>query len=322
MRKHIVVILAVLFVSTGLAPANAGNITNDLLAFSSSETDSSGPLNRFSFGTTSAGGFNPGGAFDSAQTAWFQDHFGMFARTSMNSIAAGQGGFDIAHGVLQESMLIPAQQGAAQGDQGTFHLSYHLDGTVNIDVGVTRDPSGQVNSFGRVSYGWGFFAGDVGAPLANLGVTQQQTWLGNQVSAVVNRDVDVPIAFKFGVAFYYLTEFRLEAGAGSTYAPSTGFAEGDFLHTGTLLGGAVFDQFGSRISNPLVISDSGFDYVTAQLTSAVPEPSSRALFGFGFIVVIGYGLRRRGFRFSELQPCRLLARFAGRQTIQPPFLAA
>ncbi len=288
MRHQIILSLALLFGSAGLAPVNAGNITSDLVAFSSSETDVSGQVSRLTFGTTSAGGFNSTGAFDNAQTAWFEGHFGMFARTSMNSTSASQGGFDIAHGVLEESMLIPAQQGTAPGESGTFHLFYHLDGTVNIDVGVTLSGTNVV-SFGRVAYGWGFFAGSSPTSLANLGVTQQNTWLGNQVSAVVNLDVDVPIPFQFGVPFYYLTEFRLEAGAGSTFGPSTGFAEGDFLHTGTLLGGAVFDQFGNRISNPTVISDSGFDFVNPQqLQSAVPEPStlvvSSILFGmFGAV---------------------------------------
>jgi hypothetical protein len=179
-------------------------------------------------------------------------------------------------------MLIPPQQGTAQGDPGVFHLSYHLDGTVNIDVGVTLDSGGQVVSFGRVYYGWGFFASEVGSPLVSLGVTQTNTWLGNQFSAVVNQDVDVPISFRFGVPFYYATEFRLEVGAGSTFAPSAGFAEGDFYNTGTLLGGAVFDQFGNRISNPLVISDSGFDYVN------VPEPATLSLLALG-----GMALARR-----------------------------
>jgi len=146
----------------------------------------------------------------------------------MNSTGVGQGGFDIAHGVLQESILISPQQGTLLGDPGALHLSYHLDGTVTIDVRVTTDSGGQVVSFGRVFYGWGFFAGDVGTPLGNLGVTQTNSWLGNQVSAVVNQDV------------------------------------GDFSHTGTLLGGALFDQFGNLISNPLVIPDSGFDYVNPQ----------------------------------------------------------
>lgn len=275
MRNQIIVLLAVLFGTAGLAPANAGNITSDLVAFSSSETSSFGPVNRFSFGTTSAGGFNSSGAFDDAQTAWFEGHFGMFARTSMNSTSASQGGFDIAHGILEESMLISAQQGTAQGDPGTLDLFYHLDGTVNIDVGATLDSSGHDLSFGRVSYGWGFFSGNSLSTLGSLGVTQQNTWLGNHFSAVVNLDVDVPIHFQFGVPFYYATEFRLEAGAGSTIGPSVGFAEGDFLHTGTLLGGAVFDQFGNRLSNPTVISDSGFDFVNPQqLQSAVPEPST------------------------------------------------
>jgi hypothetical protein len=277
-RNQIIVLLAVLFGSAGLAPVNAGNISSDLVAFSSSETDSSGPVNLSSFGTTSAGGFNSSGAFDTAQTAWFEGHFGMFARTSMNSTGGSQGGFDIAHAYYQESMLIDPQQGTAQGDPGTLHLFYHLDGTVNIDVGVTLDSQGNDHSEGQVFFGWGFFAGPsaASADLVSLGVTQQNTWRGNQVSAVVNLDVDVPIHFQFGVPFYYATEFRLEAGASSTIGPSTGFAEGDFLHTGTLLGGAVFDQFGDRLANPSVISDSGFDFINPQLEleSAVPEPST------------------------------------------------
>ena len=276
MRNQIILLLAVLFGSAGLAPANAGLITSDLSVLNSSET-SSGLVNISSFGTTSSGGPNSSGAFETAQTAWFEGHFGMFARASMNSTGESQGGFGIAHALFEESMLIPPQQGAAQGDPGTFHLSYHLDGTVTIDVGVTRDSDGNDRSDGRVFYGWGFFARAVDAPFASLAVVQQ-TWHTNQVSAVVDRDIDVPIPFEFGVPFYYATEFRLEVSAGSSLAPSTGFAEGDFLHTGTLLGGAVFDQFGDRISNPLVISDSGFDFVNPPSQNpAVPEPSTLAL---------------------------------------------
>jgi hypothetical protein len=54
----------------------------------------------------------------------------------MNSVGTGQGGFDIAQGVLQEPMLIPPQQGTVQGAPGTFPLAYHLNRTVNIDVGM------------------------------------------------------------------------------------------------------------------------------------------------------------------------------------------
>ncbi len=279
MRNQIIVLLAVLFGSAGLAPVNAGNITSDLVAFNNLETGSSGPVNLSSFGTTSAGGFNSSGAFDTAQAAWFQGHFGMFARASMNSTTGSQSGFGVAHAYYQEAMLIDPQQGTAQGDPGTLHLFYHLDGTVNIDVGVTLDSQGHDLSDGRVFFGWGFFAGPSAgtADLVSLGVTQQGTWHGNQASAVVNLDVDVPIHFQFGVPFYYATEFRLEVSAGSVIGPSTGFAEGDFLHTGTLLGGAVFDQFGDRLSNPSVISDSGFDYINPQSESAVPEPSTLIL---------------------------------------------
>jgi hypothetical protein len=288
-------LLAVLFGSAGLAPVNAGNITSDLQAFTSSETTSSGPVNLFSFGTTSAGGFNSSGAFDTAQTAWFEGHFGMFARTSMNSTAESQGGFDIAHAYYQESMLIDPQQGTAQGDPGTLHLFYHLDGTVNINVGLAPNSEGISRSFGRVAFGWGFFAGASPASkdLVSLGVTQQNAWLGNQVSAVVNLDVDVPIHFQFGVPFYYATEFRLEAGAGAPEAPSIGFAEGDFSHTGTLLGGAVFDPFGDRLLNPSVISDSGFDFINPQSESAIPEPSTLVMLLFGAGSWLGVRVWRR-----------------------------
>jgi hypothetical protein len=51
-----------------------------------------------------------------------------------------------------------------------------------------------------------------------------------------------------------------------------------------LLGGAVFDQFGDRLSNPLVISDSGFDYVNPQAESAIPEPSTLVLSSIVFSV--------------------------------------
>jgi len=287
MHKQIIVVLIVVFGSAGPAPVSAGFLTNDLLAFTSSQTREYGPVNLFAYGTTSTGGFNTNGAFDTARTAWVPGEFGMYAFTALNSMTAGQGGFSIARGISKESMLIAPQQGAAQGDPGVFHLSYHLDGSVIIDVGVTLDSGGLVASFGRVHYSWGFLAGDVGASLNNLGVNQQETWLGNQVSAIIDLDVDVPIPFKFGVPFYYYTDFRLEAGAGSSFGPSQGRAEADFFNTGTLLGGAVFDQYGNRILNPLVISDSGFDYVNPQSVSAVPEPSTLVLSSILFCMIGG-----------------------------------
>ncbi len=196
----------------------------------------------------------------------------------MNSTTESQGGFDTAHGIFVESMLIAPQQGTAQGDPGTLHLFYHLDGTVNINVGLAPDSQGNSRSFGRVAFGWGFFAGASAASkdLVSLGVTQQNAWLGNQVSAVVNLDVDVPIHFQFGVPFYYATEFRLEAGAGAPEAPSTGFAEGDFSHTGTLLGGAssTSSEIASRTRQSFPIPDSTSSTPSQNPPSPNPPPSS------------------------------------------------
>jgi hypothetical protein len=271
MRNQIIVLLAVLFASAGLAPVNAGNITGGIFVATTQSVDDNTVYNTLdSFGTTSAGKFNSTGAFETAQTAWFHDHFGMFARTSMDS-TGGQGGFDYAYGLWEESILIPPQQGTAQGDPGTLHLSIHLDGTVNIDVGVAIEilNGAQYASSGRVTLQWALGGND--------GFNIERTWIGNQVSAVFNFDRDVTMPFQFGVPFLFVNQFKLESEAhGTPDGPSIGFAEGDFFHTGTLLGGAVFDQFGNRISNPLVISDSGFDYVNPQLAveSAVPEPST------------------------------------------------
>jgi hypothetical protein len=70
-------------------------------------------------------------------------------------------------------------------------------------------------------------------------------------------------------------------------APSVGFAEADFFHTGTQLGAVLFDSFGNPISNPVVISDSGFDYVHPQGTSsAVPEPGGTLLFAVSLSIVV------------------------------------
>ena len=257
-----------------LAVPTMGGITNDLVVNTSSQ---SGPLSQgqflASFGTTQFGGMNNTGGFDSASSAWFPGHFGMFARGSMNSNAEAQGGSGYASGLTQESILIPNQQGILDGETGVLQLNYHLDGVVTIDVADVFDFSGQfLISHGGADYFWSFGKQEIGTD-ANLvtlpGV--ESHWRGNHISETVNRDVSVSIPFHYGMPFYLLSSFILDANAGSATAPSVGFAEADFLDGGRFAGGIVFDSVGTPLSDPIVDSDSGFDYVTA------PEPETSVL---------------------------------------------
>jgi hypothetical protein len=101
-------------------------------------TSSSGPSDPGStintFGTTQIGRFNNSGGNDSAKTSWFHDQFGMFARGSMNPTAAAQGG-GFAYGSFYESLQFPPRPGNPQGATGNLRLTYHLEGTINIDIG-------------------------------------------------------------------------------------------------------------------------------------------------------------------------------------------
>ena len=73
-----------------------------------------------------------------------------------------------------------------------------------------------------------------------------------------------------------------------------GVAEGDFLHTATLEGGVVLDQFGSPVPDAVLLSDSSFDYLhpsAVEPGSAVAEPNSLLLAAAGFSGLL-FGLRR------------------------------
>jgi hypothetical protein len=263
----------------GLAPLFA-NLTNDMVVLTQSSACQTCPevLTR-GFGTTSSGGFNFSGGFDEAKTAWFPDHFGAFARGAVNSTSNAQSGSGFANSITVESILIPPQQGMLQGDPGTFQLFYHLDGTVTIDVGQTFSSQGDLLSGGNVDLLWAWDSAPT--PFFNTGVHGDkidQGWGGNSVSAVVNRDVVQSLPFQYGVLFYYENAVTVTAFAGSRIGPSEGFAEGDFFHTGTFNGVTLLDKNGNPITNPVVISDSGFDYVHPQ-ASAVPEPSSAVPLG-------------------------------------------
>jgi hypothetical protein len=273
-----VVVLAVV----GLAPLCANTLTNDMVVLTeSSACANCAPVFIRTFGTTSSGGPSASGGLNSAQTAWFPDHFGEFARGALNSTSKAQSAGGFTYSATVESILIPPQQGMLQGDPGTFQLFYHLDGTVTIDVGQTFDPLGNLLSGGQVDLAWDWSTAPT--PFFNTGVHRDsliQGWGGSKVSDVVNRDVIQTFPFQYGVLFYYETAVSVTANASSGAGPSEGFAEGDFLHTGTLNGATVLDKNGNPITNPVVISDSGFDYVHPRV-STVPEPSSAVPLGAG-----------------------------------------
>jgi hypothetical protein len=173
-------------------------------------TSSSGPSDSGQtyngFGATQIGRFNNTGGYDSAATSWFQDQFGMYARASMNSTGAAQGGNGFAYGFFYESLQVPPQQGNPQGAMGNLQLTYHLDGNVNIDVGQTLDSQGNLISSGGADLAWSIYRepaiGGGGTSFTLLNLVQKR-WRGNQVSDSFNQDVIVNVPFQFGVSFNY-----------------------------------------------------------------------------------------------------------------------
>src|SRR4051812_21390132 len=141
------------------------------------------------FGTTQFGGFNFTGGHDSAATSWFHDQFGMFARGSINSTGAAQGGSGYAQGYAQETVQIPPQQGNAKGSSGTLRLNYHLDGAINIDVGRTFNSDGTLISSGGVDLAWSFVREpSIDGSSYQLLKLVEKRWRGNQVLDAVNED--------------------------------------------------------------------------------------------------------------------------------------
>jgi hypothetical protein len=215
----------------------------------------------------------------------------MFARGSMNrATGPAQGGNGHAFGTLIETILIPAQQGISQGAAGLFRLNYHLDGAVNIDVADTFSGT-DIVSAGGADLLWRFGKQEIGTDpfLIGLPANFSQSWRGNHLSVQFDRDVVVDIPFHFGMPFDYSFEFDLTAFATSPLTPAVGYAEADFLNTGTLNGSIVFDSVGNPLSNPIVNSESGFDYTNPL---GVPEPASAWLWA-GMMVGMALAPRHR-----------------------------
>src|SRR5947209_7483188 len=112
------------------AQAGPLSLTNDFFARTTATTcgglaqgtcfASSTGFTQTSFGDLQTGGFNTTGGFDSAESRFFHDSFGLFARGSSNSPDCCHQGSGYAEGDYSESILVPPQQGMLAGDPGTL----------------------------------------------------------------------------------------------------------------------------------------------------------------------------------------------------------
>jgi hypothetical protein len=164
----------------------------------------------------------------------------------------------------------------AQGDPGVLELPYHLHGTVTSDWGDTF-VGGMQTSFANASLAWSYSGVDNGVQTVDVNL-ENEHWSGNHLSVVVDRDVLARVPFHVGQIFYLSETAILTVSGESRVAPAVGFVEADFLHTATLSPAIVLDQFGNPLSNPVIESDSGFDFAHPQ----VPEPSSALLLATTF----------------------------------------
>ncbi len=267
------VVLAVLLGSAHLLQAD-GILTNDFFA----GTQAAGckdvcPANTLvGFGDVSYGAPDAAVGFDSAESINAQDHFGLFARGSINSTTETGQGRGAATGGFLISLLIPPQNGQAQDDPGTLVLPYHLEGTTTIDWGEVF-VDGFLVSFAEAHLAWDISSFEPNTP-AHIQHMIRDDWSGNHVSDTINTNLNAEIPFRFGEVFY-IDEVYLAYVAGTCEAPPcVGSVEVDFLHTGILGPAIVEDGTGDPLANPLIISDTGFDFTNPQggSTSEVPEP--------------------------------------------------
>src|SRR5262249_48374983 len=145
-----------------------------------------------SFGDLSFGGFNNSGGFDSAESRFFHDSFGLFARGSANTTNGYQQGGGFAEGTYLESVLVPPQQGMLAGDPGTLVLPFHLDGTVDIDWGGA--PGGA-----SVRFQWSVSRVDADGLGSNSStpLNMNLLWNADHLSQTINQNVTVPVPFQF-----------------------------------------------------------------------------------------------------------------------------
>ena len=251
------------------------------------------------FGSVSTGGFNSTGGAGNAQIDWFHDHFGLSASGSTNTTASDgaihTGGGE-AFGNFLDTLTVPPQpaKGLNLGDPFIMDLLYHLDGTIHIDAPAFE------TAFVSLRWDYGFGPAGMGVTLtpAVFGIGAARSLMStDELFKVIDQDVILEIGFIVGEPFDFLESASLTAVIGGVGGPGAlvGVAEGDFLHTAILGGATVFDQFGHPVANPVVISDSGFDYVHPGAVGgpgSVPEPNSLLLAAACFGGLL-FGPRRR-----------------------------
>jgi hypothetical protein len=262
--------------SPHLANASIGTTANPYVSYAyASDAGNAGPAfgDRLiqGSGTSSIGRFNNFGGFDAATVAWFPDHFGLFARGALDiqdaSNYANSGARGDAYGSLQDPILIPAQGGAKAGDHGTFILHYQLKG--NVSLSIPAFP----NDTGYVDLKW--ISGSVDITSNTALPTHQDLVTHWTANATVDQPVDIVADFYYDQPFALQMNVWLAASIFMSNVPMThafvGFAEGDFSHTGTILGATILDGNGLPIANPQLFDDSGFNYFSP---TPVPEPAS------------------------------------------------
>ena len=287
MRIRVVVVVVGFGVFLGVwgvtaHPARAGALTNDFAVNESanpcdlSEPSSSctpsalGGVARSDFGQLSAGGFNSTNGSGVAQINWEHNGFGLYATGATNTTVGNEAGGGIAAGSFLESVLVPAQQGHLAGEAANMLINYHLDGGVDIDFG------GVGTSW--VQFAWVLVSFPVGCDASCTFWKDQnlfdQRWEFSHFSTTIDQDIVAEVPFHYGEPLYLSMTAQLSAFAGNTLGvgAQVGHATGDFLHTATMKPAIIEDLSGHVLDNPIIISDSGFDYA-----HPAPEPSALVL---------------------------------------------
>ena len=267
-------VAGMLLVLTAVAPAAEAGLTNDSFALTEAgackDGVCTGPFyagpggvnTLSSFGDVTYGaadGGNSGNGFDSAESLNAQDHFGLHARGSANSTEQPGAGSGWAWGSFGISVLIPPQQGHAAGTPGTLVLPYHLHGTVTIDWGEVF-VDGMLVSGATARLLWDISTFNIGGSGFDVHHMANDSWSGNDVSVTVDRDLTATISFAFGTIFYIDASYYVLVSGYSLAPPAVGFVEADFLHTATLGTAIVQDGSGNVVANPIIVSDTGFDF--------------------------------------------------------------